>query len=120
MEGRAKYYEEAGVVRDMFQNHLLQLLTLAAMEPPSSFTGDAVRDEKVKVLRAVRGRSEPDRGTAVGGRAVRPGNERRKAVPGYRNEPDVAPRLDDTDLRGDAYLDRQLALDGSAVLSALG
>ncbi|MFL5467801.1 MAG: hypothetical protein ACJ79N_12090 [Gemmatimonadaceae bacterium] len=54
VEGRGKYYEEAGVLRDMFQNHLLQLLTLAAMEPPSSFTADAVRDEKVKVLHSVR------------------------------------------------------------------
>src|ERR671911_1267512 len=51
---RAGYYEEAGVVRDMFQNHLLQLLTLVAMEAPVTFSADAVRDEKVKVLRALR------------------------------------------------------------------
>src|SRR5580704_4155540 len=49
-----KYYEEAVVVRDMFQNHLMQLITLTAMEPPSSLDADAVRDEKVKVLRAIR------------------------------------------------------------------
>ena len=54
VEHRGKYYEEAGVVRDMFQNHLLQLLTLVAMEPPVTFSADAVRDEKVKVLRAIR------------------------------------------------------------------
>lgn len=54
IETRGKYYEEAGIVRDMFQNHLLQLLTLATLEPPSSITADAVRDEKVKVLRAIR------------------------------------------------------------------
>jgi len=54
VEHRAKYYEGTGVVRDMFQNHLLQLLTLVAMEPPSSFTADALRNEKVKVLNAVR------------------------------------------------------------------
>ena len=42
------------MVRDMFQNHLLQLLTLTAMEPPVTFSADAVRDEKVKVLRAIR------------------------------------------------------------------
>ncbi len=54
VEHRARYYEEAGVVRDMFQNHLLQLLTLTALEPPVTFSADAVRDEKVKVLRAVR------------------------------------------------------------------
>jgi glucose-6-phosphate 1-dehydrogenase len=51
---RGKYYEEAGVVRDMFQNHLLQLLSLVAMEPPVTMSADAVRDEKVKVLRSVR------------------------------------------------------------------
>ena len=51
---RAGYYDRAGVLRDMFQNHLLQLLTLTAMEPPSVFNAKALRDEKVKVLRAVR------------------------------------------------------------------
>jgi glucose-6-phosphate 1-dehydrogenase len=51
---RGKYYEEAGVIRDMFQNHLLQLLALAAMEPPLAFKADDVRDEKVKVLRSLR------------------------------------------------------------------
>ena len=51
---RGGYYEEAGVLRDMFQNHLLQLLCLVAMEAPVAFEADAVRDEKVKVLRAVR------------------------------------------------------------------
>lgn len=54
IESRGKYYEEAGVIRDMFQNHLLQLLTLAAMEPPIAFKADDVRDEKVKVLRSLR------------------------------------------------------------------
>ncbi len=54
VESRGKYYEEAGVIRDMFQNHLLQLLTLTAMEPPVTMGADAVRDEKVKVLRSVR------------------------------------------------------------------
>ena len=51
---RAGYYDQAGVVRDMFQNHQLQLLTLVAMEPPASFDADELRNEKVKVLRAVR------------------------------------------------------------------
>jgi glucose-6-phosphate 1-dehydrogenase len=89
VEGRGKYYEEAGVLRDMFQNHLLQLLTLAAMEPPSSFTGDAVRDEKVKVLHSVRPliqQCEP----AVVRAQYADGTIDGKAVPGYRSEPDVA------------------------------
>ena len=51
---RARYYDQAGVLRDMFQNHLLQLLTLVAMEPPIAFSADAVRNEKEKVLRAIR------------------------------------------------------------------
>jgi glucose-6-phosphate 1-dehydrogenase len=89
VETRGKYYEEAGIIRDMFQNHLLQLLTLAAMEPPSSFTADAVRDEKVKVLRAIQPllaggdhdivRAQYAEGTVDG-----------KTVPAYRNEPNVA------------------------------
>jgi glucose-6-phosphate 1-dehydrogenase len=54
VETRGGYYEEAGVVRDMFQNHLMQLLATTAMEPPGAMTATAVRDEKVKLLRAVR------------------------------------------------------------------
>ena len=50
---RAGYYDQAGVLRDMFQNHLFQLLALIAMEPPTSLNADAVRDEKVKVLKAI-------------------------------------------------------------------
>src|SRR3990172_11938851 len=51
---RAGYYDNSGVIRDMFQNHLLQLVTLTAMEAPVGFNADAVRDEKVKVLKALR------------------------------------------------------------------
>jgi glucose-6-phosphate 1-dehydrogenase len=51
---RAGYYDQAGVLRDMFQNHILQLLTLVAMEPPASFNADSIRNEKVKVLQAIR------------------------------------------------------------------
>ena len=53
IEGRGPYYESAGALRDMVQNHMLQLLTLTAMEPPVSLEPDAIRDEKVKVLRAL-------------------------------------------------------------------
>jgi len=91
VEHRGKYYEEAGVVRDMFQNHLLQLLSLMAMEPPVTFSADAVRDEKVKVLRAIR----PITPTVMHDYAVRgqygPGIINGVPVPGYREEPDVAP-----------------------------
>jgi len=51
---RAGYYDDAGVVRDMFQNHILQLLALVAMEPPSSFSADAIRNEKAKVFESIR------------------------------------------------------------------
>lgn len=54
LEGRAGYYEASGALRDMVQNHILQLLCLAAMEPPASIAADAVRDEKLKVLRALK------------------------------------------------------------------
>jgi len=51
---RAGYYDTAGVLRDMFQNHILQLLALVAMEPPASFNADAIRNEKVKVFQSIR------------------------------------------------------------------
>ena len=51
---RAGYYDQAGVLRDMFQNHLMQLLALVGMEPPAAFDANAIRDEKVKTLRAIR------------------------------------------------------------------
>jgi len=54
VEHRADYYEQAGVLRDMFQNHMMQLLAMTAMEPPARFEADTVRDEKVKVFRALR------------------------------------------------------------------
>ena len=54
VQHRAEYYDQAGVMRDIIQNHMLQLLTLVAMEPPAMFDADAVRNEKVKLLRAVR------------------------------------------------------------------
>jgi glucose-6-phosphate 1-dehydrogenase len=88
---RGKYYEEAGVVRDMFQNHLLQLLTLTAMEPPATMGADAVRDEKVKVLRSVRWLRdrEIDR-AAVRAQYVAGAVDGAKAT-GYRQEANVAP-----------------------------
>jgi glucose-6-phosphate 1-dehydrogenase len=90
VEGRGAYFEEAGIIRDMIQNHLLQVLTLVAMEPPSALSADAVRDEKVKVLRAIRSLTpeEVARNTVRGqyARAFAAGKE----VPGYREEEGVA------------------------------
>jgi glucose-6-phosphate 1-dehydrogenase len=91
VEGRGKYYEEAGVVRDMFQNHLLQLLSLAAMEPPIAAAGNAVRDEKVKVLRSIRPLLHDGNPAAVRAQYIA-GAIDGKPVPGYRQEPNVDPR----------------------------
>ena len=90
VEHRARYYEEAGVVRDMLQSHCLQLLTLTAMEPPVAFNADAVRDEKVKVLRALRPFTvEEAHDVAVRGQ-YGPGTIAGQSVPGYREEPGIA------------------------------
>jgi glucose-6-phosphate 1-dehydrogenase len=84
VEGRAGYYDSSGAMRDMVQNHLLQLLTLTAMEPPTSLSADAIRDEKVKVLRSLR----PLRGDDVFNHVVRAqysaGLINGQPVPGYR------------------------------------
>jgi len=69
VEHRAGYYDQAGVLRDMFQNHLLQLLTLTAIEPPALSEANALRDEKVKVLRAVHRGTQHVRGQYAGYRA---------------------------------------------------
>ena len=78
---RAGYYETSGILRDMFQNHLLQLMMITAMEAPARFSADLVRDEKVKVLQAVR----PLTGAAFAQDTVRGQYE------GYLDEPEVAP-----------------------------
>jgi glucose-6-phosphate 1-dehydrogenase len=90
VEDRGGYYESSGALRDMVQNHLLQILCLVAMEPPVSFTADEVRSKKVDVLRAI----TPIRPEEVHQAAVRgqygAGKNGGKAVPAYRSEPDVA------------------------------
>ncbi len=91
VEHRGGYYERAGALRDMVQNHLLQLLCLVAMEPPVAFKADEVRDKKVDVLRAVRPiPSEQVHDLAVRGQ-YGTGYIKGEAVPAYRSEPDVAP-----------------------------
>jgi len=92
VDGRGAFYEEAGVGRDILQNHLLQVLTLVAMEPPIAFEADALRDEKVRVLRAIdpnwtdaRARAQIVRGQYTGGWV---GDQQ---VPGYREEKEVDP-----------------------------
>ena len=91
VEGRGGYYDNSGALRDMVQNHMMQLLALVAMEPPASLEAEDIRDEKVKVLRSIRTiapdqvrqftvRGQYDRGSIAG-----------QPVPAYREEPNVAP-----------------------------
>ncbi len=84
---RAGYFDRAGAIRDMVQSHLTQLLCLAAMEVPSSMDADAVRNEKVKVLRSI----APLRPSEVIRGQYRAGTVDGRPVPGYRAEPGVAP-----------------------------
>ncbi|HEY1861076.1 MAG TPA: glucose-6-phosphate dehydrogenase, partial [Gemmataceae bacterium] len=92
VEQRGGYYDHAGALRDMVQNHLLQILCCIAMEPPVSFEANEIRNKKADVLRAIR----PILPDQVSQYAVRgqygPGYVRGKAVPGYRQEADVTPK----------------------------
>ncbi len=81
MEGRGSFYDQTGVLRDIVQNHLLQVLAVTAMDPPTTFQADDVRDAKVKVLRSLRPILSADLA-----KHVVPGQYR-----GYRSEPDVQP-----------------------------
>jgi len=92
VEDRAAFYEETGALRDMVANHLLQLLTLTAMEPPVAFDADAVREQKVQVLRSIRPmtKEEVSRYTVRG--QYGPGTVGDKSVPGYREEKNVNPQ----------------------------
>jgi glucose-6-phosphate 1-dehydrogenase len=91
VEGRGGYYDRSGALRDMIQNHMLQLLCLVAMEPPSAMEADSLRDEKLKVLRALKPIDESNvRGLTVRGQ-YRQGAIGGKSVPGYLDElPDAA------------------------------
>jgi glucose-6-phosphate 1-dehydrogenase len=91
VESRANYYEKAGALRDMVQNHLMQLLTLTAMEPPAGYQANAVRDEKVKVLRALRPMATEEIATYTLRGQYAAGTANGEAVPGYHEEPGVAP-----------------------------
>lgn len=106
VEGRAGYYDKAGALRDMVQNHLLQLLTLTAMEPPVSMSADAVRDEKLKVLRSLR----PLKGSDVFKNVVRgqyvEGLIAGQPVISYRQEEGVIP-----DSMTESYVALRIAID---------
>jgi glucose-6-phosphate 1-dehydrogenase len=91
VEQRGPYYESSGALRDMVQNHLLQLLCLTAMEPPTDLTADSIRDEKVKVVRSLRKMSVEDVGKNVVRGQYAAGAIAGKEVKNYRDEDRVSP-----------------------------
>ena len=91
VEQRGDYYDHAGALRDMVPNHILQLVTLTAMEPPVSFHADAVRDEQTKILRAIQPLTPEDVLTRTVRGQYGAGVVDGKPVPAYRSEPKVAP-----------------------------
>ena len=88
--GRAAYYDDTGALRDMLQSHLLQMMTLVAMEPPANFDADSLRDEKVKVLKSIR----PIHKRAIAGHAFRAqyttGRVNNQSLKGYLDEEGIA------------------------------
>ena len=101
IENRGAFYEETGAARDVLQNHLLQLVCLVGMEPPAAFQADALRDEKVKILRALATHPE----NVVRGQ-YGPGWVAGTKVPGYREEPDVDPESET-----ETFIAAQLQID---------
>jgi glucose-6-phosphate 1-dehydrogenase len=102
IEGRAGYYEQAGAIRDIFQNHLLQLVAITAMEPPIDFTSDSVRNEKVKVLKALHTPGPKHLVRGQYGRGFVEGQE----VVGYREEQGVGPStMTETFVAAKLYVD---------------
>ncbi|MBN2289356.1 MAG: glucose-6-phosphate dehydrogenase [Candidatus Glassbacteria bacterium] len=106
VEHRAGYFEQAGQLRDMFQNHMMQMLALVAMEPPSSFDADRVRDEKVKLLRSVRPFDAGELGRSVVRGQYGPGSVGGTGVPGYCQEEGVSPES-----RVETYVAAKIMLD---------
>ncbi len=106
IENRAGYYDKSGALRDMFQNHMLQMLALAAMEPPNSFEAESVRDEKVKLLRSIRPiKSEPWSAEIIRGQYCS-GQIKDKKVCGYLEEKNVA-----ADSKTETYIAAKLNID---------
>ncbi len=92
IEDRGNYYDHAGALRDMIQNHVLNLLALVAMEPPASSDADAIRNEKFKVFSAIARPHHEDVMKMSARGQYGPGSIDGEKVPGYRQEPDVAPQ----------------------------
>ncbi len=106
IEGRGHYYDHAGAIRDMIQNHMMQLLCLIAMEPPVVNEADSVRDEKVKVLRAIHPLSTREVAENTVRAQYEGGTAEGKAVVGYLDEPDVP-----SDSRTETFVALRLFID---------
>lgn len=106
MEGRGEYYESSGALRDIIQNHALQLLALTAMEPPPEYAPNAVRDEKAQVLRSIHPILPEDVGEWTVRGQYGPGGIGGQEVSGYRQEPEVAP-----DSAVESYVALKLTID---------
>lgn len=106
IEHRASYYDKSGALRDMFQNHMLQMLTLAAMEPPTSFEANSIRDEKVKLLRSVRPFKPEELDKTVVRGQYTDGSVNGEKVPGYLAEPDVS-----SDSKTETFVAAKLFID---------
>jgi glucose-6-phosphate 1-dehydrogenase len=107
IEGRGAFYETVGITRDIVQNHAMQILSIVAMEPPTSWDANAVRDEKVKVLRTLRPIETREQVLAQTVRGqYGPGTVRGDKVPGYQSEPDVP-----AGSKNETYVGLRLGLD---------
>ncbi len=106
VEGRAGYFDKAGILRDIVQNHALQLLCLVGLEPPIAFEADAVRDEKVKVLRSIRRIPVEEVQSKVVRARYQTGSVAGQLVPGYLAEPGVDPNS-----TTETYVAMELSID---------
>ncbi len=118
VEGRGDYYDHSGALRDMVQNHLMQLLCLLAMEPPTSLEADSVRDEKLKVLRSLKPIAPHEVGQVTVRGQYSPGRGGRPGGAGLPGRPRPRPHQPHRDLRGAEGRDPELALGRRAVLPA--
>ena len=106
VEHRAGFYDKTGALRDIFQNHMLQMLALVAMEPPVSFEADSIRDEKAKLLRSIRPFNLAALDNFIVTGQYGPGSIDGQPVPGYRSEPDIDP-----DSRTETFVAAKLFVD---------
>jgi glucose-6-phosphate 1-dehydrogenase len=106
VEQRGSYYDESGALRDMVPNHIMQLISLTAMEPPISFQADAVRDEQAKILHAIQPLSSEEVLTKTVRGQYGEGIVAGQRIPAYRSEPDVPP-----DSRTETFVAMKLQID---------